>query len=99
MTDGISIKITAQIRNNGQAPITMLRPFGDSYLAKAVGIKIWDHKHRIRYSGPNVTYVIDADAFAVVEPGETSEDRIELSTDNFAGIEARGTYYLRYDYS
>lgn len=93
------IQVTAQLRNTGQSPITVLRPFGDSYVAKAVGMKIWDDQSRIRYTGPNVTYVIGANAFAVVGPGETIEDQLELTIDNFAGIEAPGTYTLRYDYS
>ena len=99
VTKGVPIKITAQIRNTGKMPITVLRPFGDWFLAKAAGIKIWDDKRRIRYSGPTPGYVIGADAFAVLAPGATIEDHIELTTDNFAGIETPGTYTFRYDYS
>ncbi len=99
VTKGVPVKITAQIRNTGKMPVTVLRPFGDWYHAKASGIKIWDDKRRIRYSGPTPGYVIGADAFAVLAPGATIENHIELTTDNFAGIETPGSYTLRYDYS
>ena len=99
VTDGVSIKITAQIRNTGKAPITLLRPFGDWYDAKARGIKIWDDKRRIRYDGPTGDYDVLSDGFAVVAPGAMIEDHIELTMADFAGIEAPGTYSVRYDYS
>jgi hypothetical protein len=99
VADGDAIKVTAQIRNTGQTPITVLRPFGDWYFAAAVGLKIWTDKRRIRYSGDTPGYEIGASAFAVVAPGAVIEDHIELTTHHFAGIEAKGTYHLRYDYS
>ena len=99
VTAGVSIKITAQIRNTGKAPITLLRPFGDWYDAKARGIKIWDDKRRIPYSGAKADYDVRSDGFAVVAPGAMIEDQIELTMHNFSGIEAPGTYSLRYDYS
>jgi hypothetical protein len=96
---GSPIQITAQLRNTGETPITVLKPFGDWYAAAATGTKIWDAQRRIRYTGPAVTYVIGASAFAVLAPGEAIEDQIELANDNFAGMEAAGTYTLRYDYA
>lgn len=96
---GDSIQIAVQLRNTGEAPITVLRPFGDWYFAKAAGIKVWNNKQQIRYSGATPSYVIGANAFVVLAPGETIEDKNELSMDNFAGIEQPGTYSLRYDYS
>ncbi len=94
-----SIQVAAEIRNNSQQKITVLRPFGDNYAARAVGMKIWDEHQQIRYTGPVASYVIGAAAFAVIGPGETVQDRIELTIDNFAGMEPAGTYTLRYDYS
>lgn len=99
VTDGASIRITVQIRNTGKAPITLLRPFGDWYDAKARGIKIWDNKRQIPYSGPTGDYDVRSDGFAIVAPGATIEDHIDLTMQDFAGIEAPGTYSFRYDYS
>lgn len=96
---GASIKITAQLRNTGTAPITVLRPFGDRYFAKAAGMKVWNHERRILYSGATPTYPLGPSAFAVIPAGATIEDHLELTTDDFAGIEEPGTYDLRYDYS
>ena len=50
-------------------------------------------------AGPSATYVIGADAFAVVGPGKVVQDKLELTADNFPGIAAPGRYLLRYDYS
>jgi hypothetical protein len=94
-----SIHAVAAIRNLSQQPITALRPFGDWYAAKAIGMKIWDAKQQIRYTGAQATYVIGGNAFAVIAPGESIEDQMELSIDNFAGLESPGSYTLRFDYS
>lgn len=93
------ILVAAEIRNNSQQKITILRPFGDDYAALAVGIRIWDGHGQIRYTGPNRSYVIGAAAFVVIGSGETVQDKLELTIDNFAGIEPAGTYTMRYDYS
>jgi hypothetical protein len=93
-----TIQAVAEIRNASQQRITVLRPFGDWYSAEALGMKIWDGERPIQYSGPTPGYVIGADSFAVVGPGEIIEDRLELTTDNFAGTGSPGHYTLRYDY-
>jgi hypothetical protein len=94
-----SIQVVATIRNVSPREVTILRPFGDWYAAKAVGMKIWDGDQRVQYTGAMVTYVIGADAFAIVAPGETVEDQLELTTDNFADLAPPGPYTLRFDYS
>ena len=93
-----NIHVAAQLRNVSQQKLTVLRPFGDHYEARAVGMKIWDGERPIRYTGPALTYVIGANAFAVIGPGEVVEDKMEI-TGNFTGIERPGRYTLRYDYS
>jgi len=99
VTANENIQVAAEIRNASQQKIMVLRPFGDWYAAKAVGMKIWDAERQIRYTGPTPDYVIGADAFAVIGPGEVIEDELELTTDNFAGIGPPRRYTLRYDYS
>jgi hypothetical protein len=93
------VQVAAEIRNVSQQKITVIRPFGDWYAAKAIGMKIWDGERLIRYTGPNVTYTVGAGAFAVIGPGEVVKDKLELTIDNFAGIAPQGQYTLRYDYS
>ena len=92
------ILVAAELRNVSQQKLTVLRPFGDHYTARAVGMKIWDGARQFRYTGPALTYVIGSSAFAVIGPGEVVEDKMEI-TGNFAGIELPGRYTLRYDYS
>src|ERR1041385_1508513 len=94
-----NIQVAAEIRNTSQQRITVLRPFGDWFTAKAIGMKIWDGERPIHYTGPAVAYVIGAMAFAVIGPGEVVEDKMELMIDNLAGIKLPGRYTLRYDYS
>jgi hypothetical protein len=96
---GGPIKITAQLRNAGAAPIAVLRPFGNRYFAEAAGMKVWNQQRRIRYSGETPGYELGASAFAVIPPDGTIEDQLDLTANNFAGIEKPGTYFLRYDYS
>jgi hypothetical protein len=93
------VEITAQIRNTSRMPITLLRPFGDWYQAEAAGIKIWNEKHRLQYTGPTPDYVVLKEGFAVVAPGAMIEDKIKLTVTNFKGFEELGTYALRFDYS
>ncbi|MFO0941372.1 MAG: hypothetical protein U0930_11445 [Pirellulales bacterium] len=93
------IQVSAEIRNNSKQQITVLRPFGDSYAAKASGMKIWDGQRQIRYTGPMLSYVIGSYSFAILKPAETVEDKLELTIDSFSGIQSPGTYTLRYDYS
>lgn len=92
------VQVVAQIRNASQRKLTILRPFGDWYAARAIGMKIWDGERQITYAGPAVSYVIGAKSFAVIGPGEVVEDKMEL-TNNYAGFERPGRYTLRYDYS
>jgi len=61
-----NIHVTAEIRNASQQKITVLRPFGDWYAARAIGMKSWDGERQGRYAGPAVTYVIGANAFVVI---------------------------------
>jgi hypothetical protein len=94
-----NIHVAAALRNASEQTLTVLRPFGDDYTARAVGMRIWDGARQIRYTGPILTCVIGSSAVAVIGPGEVVEDELELTLDNFAGIEQPGRYTLRYDYS
>jgi hypothetical protein len=93
------IVIVAELRNAGTAPVNVIRPFGDWYLAEASGLKIWSRVKRIDYSGPTPGYVIAESAFATLKPGEAVKDTLKILPENFAGSEQPETYVLRYDYS
>lgn len=94
-----NLQVVAELRNTSQAKMTILRPFGDRYAAESAGIKIWDAKHKVRYTGPSLTYVVGADAFTSLAPGEVIKDTLEIPTDNFQDLAAAGDYVLRFDYS
>jgi len=94
-----SIFVVAEIRNNRTAPVTILRPFGDSYLAQALQIKIWGEQGQIKYTGPKLDYDLNAKAFVAIGPKEVVTSTLELPVTNFAGTDKAGTYTLRYDYS
>jgi hypothetical protein len=94
-----SIVVVAEIRNNRTAPVTILRPFGDSYLAQAVQIKIWGEQGQIKYTGPKLDYDLNAKAFVTIAPKEVVTSTLELPVTNFAGTDKAGAYTLRYDYS
>jgi hypothetical protein len=93
------IVLVAQIRNNSGRSITLLRPFGDPYLARGIQIKIWNEERQIRYSGAKADYDLDGAAFMTVAPGASVTGTIDLLPQDFAGIGRAGVYAVRYDYS
>jgi hypothetical protein len=92
-----NISLIAQIRNNRTDPVTILRPFGDLE-AEGFYLKIWGKDGRIKYTGPEFDYDLDAKAFVTLAAGETVTDTLEVSNDYFAGIDQTGEYTLRFDY-
>lgn len=96
---GDSVVLVAEIRNNSGRSITILRPFGDPYLAQGVQIRIWNEERQIRYSGGQPDYDLTAEAFVTVAPGAAVTGTIDLSPQDFAGSARVGTYAVRYDYS
>ena len=94
-----AVQVAAQLRNISQQPVTVIRPFGDWVVAQSTAMKVWNAQTRVRYTGPMPSYEIGALAFATLRPGETVEDKLELSAGNYAGLEKPDTYTLRYDYS
>ena len=74
-----------------------MRPFGELE-AEGYYLKIWGKDGRVEYTGPELDYDLDASAFVTLGAGETVTDTLELSHDNFAGIDQAGSYTLRFDY-
>lgn len=95
-----SIFVIAEIRNNSPVPVTILRPFGDSFFARGVQIKIWGEQGQIKYSGGKAAdYDLNAKAFVTLGANEVVTDTLELPVHDFAGTEKAGTYTVRYDYA
>ena len=94
-----SIFVIAEIRNNRAAPVTILRPFGDQYLAEAGQIKIWGEQGRIEYIGPVPDYDLNKTSFITREAKEIAADTLELPVRNFAQTGMAGNYAVRYVYS
>ena len=74
-----------------------MRPFGELE-AEGYYLKIWGKDGRIKYTGPELDYDLDAKAFVTLGAGETVTATLEVTTDFFAGLDQAGTYTLRFDY-
>ena len=94
-----SIFVIAEIRNDRKAPLTILRPFGDPFLALGGQIKIWGQGAQIEYTGPIADYDLDAKAFVTLEVDEAVTATLELPVQYFAGTDKAGAYVVRYDYA
>ena len=96
-----SIFVIAEIRNNRQHPVTILRPLGDLQLvAFASQVKVWGEHGQIEYIGPIADlYGLNKTSFITLEAKEITTDTLELSVADFAELGKSGSYAVRYDYS
>lgn len=94
-----SIVVIAEIRNNRQGPVTILRPFGDHYEAVAGGIKIWNEQAKVKYTGATWDYDLDKTSFITLAAKEIVTDTLALTINGFAETGKAGSYAVRYDYS
>ena len=62
------IHVAAQLRNASQQKLTVLRPFGDWFTARAISMKVWDAERQVPYTGPWVTYVIGSNSPLKIAP-------------------------------
>ena len=70
-----SVFAVAEIRNNRAGPVTILRPFGDHYYAKAVQLKIWGEKGQVKYTGDKADYDLGKKAFVTLGARRSSPIR------------------------
>lgn len=95
-----NIVVIAEIRNNRNRPITILRPFVYPYSGSVGQISIWDEQETmIKYTGPKYDFDLNAEAFVTLEPMGTTSAKLELSIANHAGTEKPGNYTVRANYS
>ena len=95
-----SIVVIAEMRNNRQGPVTILRPFGwHQLIAHASQLKIWGEQGQIKYKGPIADYELDKASFITLAAKEITTDTLELTVSDFAATGKAGNYAVRYDYS
>lgn len=99
--------VLAELRNDADETLTVLRPFGDQYEAEASGFEITGPEGKVDYGGPKLTYVLGADAFTYLVPGEAMletwstdalQDWLRLTVENRPGLGTPGQYEVRFTY-
>ncbi|MFN0128598.1 MAG: hypothetical protein ACKV19_18150 [Verrucomicrobiales bacterium] len=93
-----SIVLIASIRNNSAEAVTILRPFGDAYRARAGQIKIWSEQGQVKYTGGKYDYDLGKESVITLEAKEVVTDTLELAVHEFADTGKAGNYAVRYDY-
>ena len=86
------------LRNNSDKPITILRPFGDTFYAHAYGLTILGPNGPIPYHGAMREYMLGASAFIELNSHMVVEETIELLPDVFPGLGDEGLYVISYDF-
>ncbi len=92
------IVLIAELRNNSEQAVSVLRPFGDWYVAVSTGVDLHGPDGVLRYTGPTLEYQLDTSAFARVPAGQSIRDRLELSPSSYAGSDAPGQYRVVFTY-
>ena len=95
------VVLAAELRNNGQTPAVLLRPFADTYRAWAtqISVRTSDGGEPIAYSGPTCyRAILGPGAFAEVQGGASIRDVIELPPDRFPKIIALADGRIRFRY-
>jgi hypothetical protein len=99
VNSGAPITVVAELRNNTDEPVNVLRPFGDWYESVAVGIALIGSDGPLRYTGDVPGYTLGRDAFTTLEPGQSIYDWLDLTVDCFGGSDLSGQYTIRYTYA
>jgi hypothetical protein len=66
--------VLAKVRNDSDETLTVLKPFGDQYMAEASGFEITGAEGKVEYSGDTPSDMLGADAFTYLVPGESMLD-------------------------
>lgn len=99
--------VLAELRNDSDENLAVLRPFGDQYEAESSGFEIAGPDGKVDYGGPKLTYVLGADAFTYLVPGEALletwstdalQDWLQLTEANRPGLGEPGRYTIRFNY-
>lgn len=93
------IVVFAEICNNTKKTISLLKPFGDDYLARCVNVQLTGPMGRVRHEVVRYEYALGSGAFVSLAPGETFRDRLELRIAEFPGSKLGGDYKIGYTYT
>jgi len=99
--------VLAELRNDSDETLTVLKPFGDQYEAEASGFEITGPDGKVSYGGPTLEYTLGADAFTYLVPGESMletwstdalQDWLRLTEANYPGLGMPGQYKICFTY-
>ena len=93
-----AVSLRCALRNNTDKPITILRPFGDTFYAHAYGLSILGPNGPIPYRGEMKEYMLGTSAFIELNAHMVVEETIELPPDSFPGLGDEGLYVISYDF-
>jgi hypothetical protein len=93
-----TIIVRCAIKNTGDKPLTVLRPFGDDFFALASGINILGPDGAIPYHGAMKEYVLGTSAFLVLPAHAVMDETMELPSALFPGLGQPGLYTIGYQF-
>jgi hypothetical protein len=93
-----TITVRCAVRNNGDKPLTILRPFGDPFYAHCAGIAILGPDGAIPYRGAMKEYVLGTSSFLELAAHSVIEEAIDLPTGVFPGLGKAGLYTIGYQF-
>jgi hypothetical protein len=88
--------VRCALRNNTENPMTILRPFGDAYYSQETGIRILGPNGPVSYHGPVWDYLRGGSQFMELPAHTVVDETLELPSEYFPGLSARGLYIIRY---
>ena len=94
--EGITVRCA--VRNDTDAPMSVLRPFGDDYFAHSSGLSIMGPDGPVEYSGPQKDYVLGTGAFIELPARSVVEESMTIPKDRLPGIDEPGLYVIEYRY-
>jgi hypothetical protein len=99
--------VLAELRNDSEETLTVLRPFGDQYTAEAAGFEITGPEGEVDYSGDAPSYALGSESFTYLVPGEavldacstdSLQDWLQLTEANHLGLGTPGQYKICFTY-
>ena len=93
-----TIAVRCAVKNTSDQPLTILRPFGDSFYALAAGLAILGPEGAIPYRGAMKDYVLGTSAFIVLPAHSVADETMEIPPALFPGLGQPGLYTIGYQY-
>jgi len=84
------------VRNTADNPITIMRPFGDTFYAHSAGLNILGPDGPIPYRGAMKDYVLGTSSFLELPAHSVVEETLELPGSIFPGLGKAGLYVITY---